>query len=357
MEQQKKVKILKMPGVTAALSAGFNLAAEHIYLILLPVLVDLMIWLGPRLTVYQLLHDRYAAFFARLVLSAPAGLIGQIGIMQQAFDSVLKGINLVGSFTVLPLSVPSLLGLNTVNLSDMIDGKKMLAGIRTIEVHSVWVMMSIILLFSISGLILGILYFVMIARTAAHESSSAVKKPALTPSQPEISYFWMQKLTLAGVGKQILRIVALLVLAVGILMILMVPVSCVLTLFMTISPTISQIVSFFMLLSVAWLIVPIFFTIHGLFYDQGIRDSFKVSANLGKWFSAPTSFFIVAVVIISQGLNLIWSIPKINSWFLLIGIVGHAFVTTALISASFILYQNYLIWIVDNEELITKGKI
>jgi len=41
----------------------------------------------------------------------------------------------------------------------------------------------------------------------------------------------------------------------------------------------------------------------------------------------------------------------------LIGIIGHAFVTTSLISASFILYQQYLSWISENEELITKGII
>jgi len=56
-------------------------------------------------------------------------------------------------------------------------------------------------------------------------------------------------------------------------------------------------------------------------------------------------------------MNLIWTIPQPDSWLLLIGITGHAFITTSLISASFILYQQYLSWISENEELITKGII
>ena len=107
----------------------------------------------------------------------------------------------------------------------------------------------------------------------------------------------------------------------------------------------------------AWLIIPIFFSIHGVFLGANAIQSFKLSFNLSKWFSSPTSFFLISMLIISQGLNIIWVIPEVDSWLLLIGIAGHAFISTGLLASSFILYQNYLIWITENEELLTKGII
>jgi len=44
-------------------------------------------------------------------------------------------------------------------------------------------------------------------------------------------------------------------------------------------------------------------------------------------------------------LNYLWSVPPNNSWMLLIGIAGHAFITTALLAASFVYYRDMNIWL------------
>ena len=56
------------PGVVGSLKAGFDVIASNISVILLPLALDLFLWLGPRLRVdriFQSLFDemaRYAAF-------------------------------------------------------------------------------------------------------------------------------------------------------------------------------------------------------------------------------------------------------------------------------------------------------
>jgi hypothetical protein len=58
-------------------------------------------------------------------------------------------------------------------------------------------------------------------------------------------------------------------------------------------------------------------------------------------FSLPnSSLFVLTVLFISIGLNYLWRIPEPDSWMLLVGIFGHAFITTALLAASFIYYRD-----------------
>ncbi len=63
-------------------------------------------------------------------------------------------------------------------------------------------------------------------------------------------------------------------------------------------------------------------------------------------FSLPnSSLFVLSVILTSIGLNYLWSIPKPNSWMLLVGLIGHAFITTALLAASFIYYRDTTSWL------------
>jgi hypothetical protein len=50
-------------------------------------------------------------------------------------------------------------------------------------------------------------------------------------------------------------------------------------------------------------------------------------------------------VLINTGLNFLWNTPSQNSWWMLVGIAGHAFVSTALLAASFIYYRDINAWL------------
>ena len=55
--------------------------------------------------------------------------------------------------------------------------------------------------------------------------------------------------------------------------------------------------------------------------------------------------FVFIIFILTTGLNYLWSVPQSNSWMTLIGIAGHAFITTALLAASFVYYRDMNVWL------------
>jgi hypothetical protein len=101
-----------------------------------------------------------------------------------------------------------------------------------------------------------------------------------------------------------------------------------------------------MLILSFWLIVPLFFTPHGIFVRrQNAFYSIFTSLRMAR-FTLPTSgLFVVCVLLLSTGLNYLWSVPPDNSWMKLVGIGGHAFITTALLAASFVYYRDMNVWL------------
>jgi hypothetical protein len=55
--------------------------------------------------------------------------------------------------------------------------------------------------------------------------------------------------------------------------------------------------------------------------------------------------FFLGVLLISEGLDVLWSTPEENSWLTLIGVAGHALVTTSLLAASFVYYRDAGRWV------------
>jgi uncharacterized membrane protein YdcZ (DUF606 family) len=69
---------------------------------------------------------------------------------------------------------------------------------------------------------------------------------------------------------------------------------------------------------------------------------------LVRFFLPGTGFFLLIALIISQGLDLLWSSPPTSSWLTLVGIFGHAFIYSALFAASFVYYRRGMQWMFFN---------
>jgi hypothetical protein len=61
------------------------------------------------------------------------------------------------------------------------------------------------------------------------------------------------------------------------------------------------------------------------------------------------------VFLLHQGLNELWKVPSQNSWLMLVGLAGHAFITTALLSASFVYYREMNDWLQNVYERIQQA--
>jgi hypothetical protein len=64
--------------------------------------------------------------------------------------------------------------------------------------------------------------------------------------------------------------------------------------------------------------------------------------------SFPTTVLLVVLALAgSQLMDLLWRAPGEASWLTLLGIAGHAFVTTSLLAATFIYYRDADRWAED----------
>jgi len=86
---------------------------------------------------------------------------------------------------------------------------------------------------------------------------------------------------------------------------------------------------------------------------MGILQSILHSIKVVRAYLPGTGMFLLAAILIAQGLDILWIAAPTDSWLTLIGITGHAFIYTALIAASFIYYQKGCEW---SQELLDKIK-
>jgi hypothetical protein len=124
------------------------------------------------------------------------------------------------------------------------------------------------------------------------------------------------------------------------------PVLIVIALVMAASPLLAQGLLLILGLLSMWLVVPIFFSPHGIFLRrQNAFLSIYSSLRMARFTMPTSSLFVLSVLLIAYGLNFLWNIPSSDSWMALVGIAGHAFVTTSLLAASFIYYRDMQAWL------------
>jgi hypothetical protein len=115
---------------------------------------------------------------------------------------------------------------------------------------------------------------------------------------------------------------------------------------MQINASLAQVALFFSLLFAMWIIVPIFFSAHGIFVkSENLFRSMLSSLHLSRFTLPTSSFFVISVAVLSQGFNILWLTPSTSSWMMGVSILGHAFITTSLLAASFIYYRDMNAWL------------
>lgn len=314
------------PRLIPAFAAGFNTVANHVHLILPPLLLDLLLWLGPRLSIKNLVQPRIESALNGLsALSAPE-MNDMINQARQTYETILSGYNLMDVLSTFPpVGIPGLFVRRAVE-SNPLGAVQPLQISSDLQAFLFWAVLTL------AGFFLGSLYYSQVARTVNGN-----------PSPLE----W--NLVLRQTGQSIL--LALLLLLLG--MLLMVPVTIALTLFLAITPGLAQFIFLLVLLLAFWLIMPLLFSPHGIFANQQTAvTSTLVSIRLVRFFMPGTGTFYILVAVLSLGLNLLWLSPPTSSWMALIGLAGHAFISTALLAASFCYYRDGMRWMQYNLQKI-----
>ena len=305
-------KLPPPPGLIATLMRGFDSVANHVLLILPPVLLDLFLWLGPHLrlkTFFQPIIDQLPTLAKSFPASFP-----DLATVQQEWLAVINQFNLFVILRTFPVGVTSLLSLQS-------PGQTPLGIPANIDAGSFFGICGWALLLILLGWLVGSLYYYWISRVAL-------------------------KLETHPLWKSVKQAVFLSIIWVGILLILGLPASLLISTISLFSPLLGEIMLFAAALLVVWLLMPIFFSVHGIFTLQ--LDAFRSilgSLRMVRFTLPNTGLFLLVFVLINSGLNFLWNTPQLNSWWLVVGIAGHAFVSTALLAASFIYYRDINAWL------------
>ena len=320
MYAQKLETLPPPPGVFGSLKAGFDVVSTHVLLILMPLVVDLFLWLGPRLSVSQVMGPLYSAVFNHIqkYLTSAADVQRLTGF-RDLFNELLQRFNLlslVSRLQTFPIGISSLLA-KTMPADSPLGSQDIL------QASSSFAVLAYMFLLVLFGWLIGGLYFRWVSGIAL-----GGKNVVISPL------------------RAILQTVLLSALWFVMLVALSIPVTLVLALLTLISPVAASIGLFMMMLLSFWVIVPLFFVPHGIFVrGQNAFHSFFTSFRMAR-FTLPTSgMFVFTFFILSTGLDYLWSVPKGNSWMTLVGIGGHAFVSTALLAASFVYYRDMNAWL------------
>jgi hypothetical protein len=93
-----------------------------------------------------------------------------------------------------------------------------------------------------------------------------------------------------------------------------------------------------------WAMFHLFFAAHGILLRRdGVADAIRSSILLVRQNRLSSAGLLVVAVLISLGLSTIWNMPPSESWARLVGIAGNAFVSTGLVIATFVYYQERII--------------
>jgi hypothetical protein len=305
-------KLPPPPGLINTLLRGFDSVANHVLVILPPVLLDLFLWLGP--------HMRLKSFFQPFIQQLPdmakafPSNFPDLTTVQQAWTTFVNQFNLFILLRTFPVGSTSL-------LSFQMPGQTPLGVPQSLDAGSFIEILGWSLILALTGWVMGAIYYFWISQVALKPSVRSLWKAVRQATY--LSIIWL-----------------------GFLLVFGLPTILLISVISLFSPLLGQIMFFLGILLLVWLAMPVFFSAHGIFILQ--LDAFRSilgSLRMVRFTLPNTGLFLLVFVLINSGLNFLWNTPSQNSWWMLVGIAGHAFVSTALLAASFIYYRDINAWL------------
>lgn len=313
MESSRLQNLPPPPGIIPSIKAGFDAIAAHLPAISLPLLLNVFMWLGPRLRMTAL----FEAMRGELVAIWRGGGMSAQDIQRvlELYENAAVNINLFWLLRTLPIGISSLLLPQKTDFTPL--GTPAVWQVSALSLP-LWC-----LLLTFLGWVGGGLYFHHVSRVVASDGENAPGIPRIVSQTILINIFCGLLLMMIGV-----------------------PLLLILFLFIQWSAVLANLYVLFVCLASMWIVVPLFFWPHGVFVKrQNVFTSMLSSIQLARFTLPMSSLFVILVFLLASGLNFLWRIPAEDSWMALVGILAHAFVTTALLAGSFIYYRDMSGWV------------
>jgi hypothetical protein len=307
------------------IKAGFDTITNHFSLIVFAVMLDLFLWLGPHLRLRNLIVD----LFAQPAFASGVG--GQdteniISLSREYWMPFAERFNIFTALRTYPVGIPSLM-VSRMPLNAPTGAA------ATVEVKSFLAAIGLWLLFSLLGLVAGALYFTLIAQAVSGKvdwRTALFEWPWTSAQTILLAIFWT-----------------------ALLLLLSFPMSCLVT-FLSLAggPPLGQLGIALYAGIMIWVLFPLLLSPHGIFLNHwkmwiSMREGFRLTRK-----TLPGTFILFLIIVaISEGLDLVWIVPPESSWMALIGVIGHAFVTTGLLAATFVYYRDASRWVQREQQI------
>jgi hypothetical protein len=324
-------------GVIESLTQGFETAAGHLLLLLLPLVLDLAIWVGPRITfrpaVETLVSAGQTLVTSYIDIWGPSTATMPEDYQQLWREQFAMWVEFAHSRPIqyLPVwGIPSLLSGREASLLPFNFVPP------TWQIANLPAMLGIRLLLVVGGLLLGGLYITLIARRVRNDGSGLKQLVARLPSIFS-------------------QLAVFIVLAPIVLLILYVPFILIAVPLAYLFIPLGQMVLWIGALVVLWIGLFGVFTIHGmLINDRNLPGAVLDSVRVVQWNMPATMFLFLLVIILDAALKeYVWSLPDTSTWWVLLGMGGRAFIVTGLIAATFVFFKDrYRYWQEMREELL-----
>jgi hypothetical protein len=304
-------------GVLKSLWRGAEVVSNRPALLLIPVLLDLLLWLGPHVGVSSLI-DPILEF-----LSQNQGVTGLSAEETKAaltsVASVATHLNLLAVLAFFPLFPPSVMATRLPLFTPW--GQAAL-----FQIQSPLAYIALILLLAIAGMMLGSAFWSLVAR--ALSTPRGARFEALEWLRVARNVIVLA--TGAGLGAMIVGVP--IVFGVG-----LVGVS---------SAVLGQILLVLMGGLVLWVLMFFVFSLHGVVLNsESIMRAMGKSAEVVRWSYPSTLSLVLLSALVLMGTNAVWALPEESSWVGVVGVLGNAYTSTALVAASLIFYQDRRRWV------------
>lgn len=324
-------------GVIGSIAAGFEIIGRHLWLIVLPVLLDVLLWLGPRLSIAPLLKQFVAPLTAQPVPDPATAR--QLELVVQLLGQFGARFNLFSLLSALPLlDVPGLLARRAP------EAGASLGEPRVLLVTSVLALVAWGVVLVPVGLVLGFVYLNSLARQVramrpldgqeAGPGDAEGKEQTIGTDGGALS---------RALGQAVLRLMRVLLFGAGLLIAGMV-LFPLWGLLVGMVVAVAQPLGFLVWsLSVglgSYVVLHLLFVIPGVLVGgRGLlRATWESVLLIHTQFPSVVGLILLTMVIY-EGLGFVWSLPPGDSWLLLIGILGNGCIATGLTAALFVFYQ------------------
>jgi hypothetical protein len=301
-----------------ALSAGFNLVRRRLWLMVVPIVLDLFLWVGPRISIDALVQRITPLLSPPGTTALSAADAQTLTLSRDALLEAGRSFNMFSLLTNTLLGVPGLMTVAEPTQPVVTSG--------VIQVSSGWLALGAFVLLLLAGVFIATLYLNLIAQEVATGTISL-------------------KSLLFGVWIYGARIVALGAFLIGIALVFIFPMSLASALAAMFSQGLAIMMIGAFSLASMWVtlavLIYLFFAVSAMVLNgdgilRAVRNSIVV-VRRNMW---STLGLIVLVNLISVGLGLIWQRMAIASWAAPIGILCNAFVGSGLAAAVLIFYRD-----------------